>query len=73
MKDRLLNIQRTVENSSSFSFEDCRPVFEKLKEYYRHQYQLLQSFEKDPGRLKTNSGIIAGWMDEIQKILDAAP
>lgn len=42
--------------------------FEKLEEYYRHQYKLLQGFEKDPQKLKENLKIIQGWIDNVEQI-----
>jgi hypothetical protein len=44
--------------------------FIKLKEYFLHQYKLLQGFEKNPDKLKENSDIIMGWADLLDKILE---
>lgn len=42
---------------------------EKLREYYRHQMDLLKGYEKDPEKLQAHSAIIAGWLDEIDRFL----
>lgn len=49
---------------------DLQKDFQSLKVYYKHQYKLLQSFEKDPIMFKENSDILLGCIDEIQLILN---
>ncbi len=44
--------------------------FEKLTEYYLRQHKLMQSFEKDPEKLKENNKIIEDWIKNLQKICD---
>ncbi len=40
----------------------------KLKEYYQHQYQLLQGYERDPKKLEQHSAVISGWINDLEKI-----
>ena len=44
--------------------------FEKLKEYYIRQHKLLQSYEKNPEKLKENSQTILNWISELQIVID---
>ncbi len=57
--------------AQSGAFEEIVPFkgdFERLERYYHHQFELLQSFEKDPERLKVNSAAILGWAKTVQEI-----
>lgn len=44
--------------------------FEKLKQYYVHQYKLLQGFEKDPDKLKEHSDILIQWITDLTFICE---
>jgi len=46
-----------------------KPYFEKLREYYLHQYKLLQGYEKNPEQLRLNSQAIMEWIDELDKTI----
>lgn len=69
-KAALQNIRSLAENGAFDAVTAFRNEFEKLKAYYRHQYDLLQGFEKNPEKLKETSAIILGWVDTLDKILE---
>lgn len=45
--------------------------FEKLKQYYKRQYKLLQGFEKDPARLKEHSNTLNQWIMDLTFISES--
>lgn len=66
------DIVRLKEELCSNKIIDLLPYknhFEKLKQYFQHQYKLLQGFEKNPQKLKENSDIINNWVDTLSKIV----
>lgn len=69
-KGRIDRIQSIVNGQALEELSEHKQDFEKLKEYYQRQYKLLQGFEKDPQKLKENSDIINGWVEEIEAICD---
>ncbi len=46
-----------------------KELFVRLKDYYQHQYDMLQGYEKNAARLEENSRIMRGWMDELSRII----
>jgi hypothetical protein len=46
-----------------------KDLFVRLKNYYAHQYDMLQGFEKNAARLEENSRIMQGWIDELSRII----
>lgn len=48
---------------------DDRGLLEALVRYWRHQDQLLQSFEKDPRKRQEYSHTIHGWISDLQSLL----
>ena len=48
---------------------DDRGLLEALVRYWRHQDQLLQSFEKDPRKRQEYSRTIHGWISDLQSLL----
>jgi NAD(P)-dependent dehydrogenase (short-subunit alcohol dehydrogenase family) len=69
-KEKLLYVQGLSDKKLSGEITEYRTIFEKLQEYYQHQYKLLQGYEKNPELLKENSQIILKWIKEIRFILD---
>ena len=67
-KARILDARETAKNGDFNRLAFFMGDFEKLEEYYRHQYKLLQGFEKDPKKLKENLKIIEGWIDNAERI-----
>ncbi len=47
-----------------------RMFFSKLQEYWEHQLKLLRSYEKDKNKLRENTEIITGWINELAEFLD---
>ena len=44
-------------------------LLKSLRVYWKHQYQLLQNFEKNKEKLEENSNIIKGWISDIEKCI----
>lgn len=44
-------------------------LLKQLKQYWQHQYDLLQGFERNQEKLKTNSAIIKGWILDIEQCI----
>jgi NAD(P)-dependent dehydrogenase (short-subunit alcohol dehydrogenase family) len=67
-KAKMQNIESLAQSGSAAELPSFKRDFEHLKEYYEHQYKLLQGFEKNPQKLKENSDIIMGWIKNIGEI-----
>lgn len=64
-----MQLVKSIVNQKSFEELSAYKVdFEKLKTYYNHQHKLLQGYEKNPQKLKQNSDILVGWIQDIQLI-----
>ena len=66
----MMSISDSTNNNLIHSVIENKANLEKLKKYYMRQHKLLQSYEKNPDKLKENSQIILEWVDEIKTILD---
>ena len=66
----MLSVLDLVQKKQFEKIPENKPYFEKLKEYYVHQYNLLQNYEKNPETLKKHSQVICEWIDELQVIID---
>ncbi len=42
----------------------------KLMEYYQHQHQLLQGYEKDPDKRAQHSAVLMDWITDLKNIAD---
>lgn len=51
------------------AIEENKYILIALKDYYKHQYKLLQGYEKDPRKLKENSQKIMEWIDDIEFVI----
>ncbi len=69
-KGKIQRLQRIINKQSLEELSYYKEDLEKLKAYYQHQGKLLHGFEKDPQKLKINSDILKGWVDDIQSICD---
>lgn len=65
----ILRLREELQTNTSFEIISYKSHFEKLKQYFQHQYKLLQGFEKNPDKLRENSNIIMDWVDTLNKIL----
>ena len=45
-------------------------LLKSLRVYWKHQYQLLQNFEKNKEKLEENSNIIKGWIVDVEKCIE---
>jgi predicted AAA+ superfamily ATPase len=43
--------------------------FDRLRDYWGHQLQLLKGYEKDKNKLIENTQIINGWIHDIESLL----
>lgn len=68
-KARIEDARKLAEHYDFACLAAFQGDFMKLAEYYRHQYKLLQGFEKDPKKLKENLAIIEGWIDVAERIV----
>ena len=59
-----LTIEKHIDNIA-----EHKPQLKKLKEYYVHQYKLLQGYEKNPEQLKKSSQAIMEWIDELETVI----
>ena len=66
----MLIVSQLSEENSFVAIAEHKSSLEKLKEYYARQHKLLQSFEKNPEKLKGNSQAILGWINELQIVVD---
>ncbi len=47
-----------------------KEMFIKLQSLYARQRDMLAGFEKDPAQLKSDTALMNGWIDTLQKIID---
>ncbi|MHB1152177.1 MAG: SDR family oxidoreductase [Eubacteriales bacterium] len=64
------NAESIIKDKKYKEIPSFAQYFIKLKTYYEHQYKLLQGFEKNPERLKENSGIINQWISDLSYVCD---
>lgn len=67
-KGKMQRVKSIVSQESFEELSDYKVDFEKLKSYYNHQHKLLQGYEKNPQKLKQNSEILIGWIQDIELI-----
>ncbi len=48
-----------------------KDMFVKLQGLYAHQRDLLQSFEKDPQQLQSDTALMNGWIEDLRRLIDA--
>ena len=66
----MLTVLDLSEKGSYAAVAEHKPLLEKLKNYYARQHRLLQSYEKNPQKLKDNSQAILDWINELQAVID---
>ncbi len=67
---KMQRLKSTVSGNAWNELPPCKDDFKKLHEYYEHQYQLLQGYEKNPQKLKESSDTVLGWLHIVRSILD---
>ena len=65
------NLELELENGNYQVLCTYANDFEKLKQYYKRQYKLLQGFEKDPARLKEHSNTLNQWIMDLTFISES--
>lgn len=69
-KATMQDIESLAQRGSFAELPAYKADFEKLGTYYEHQLKLLQGFEKDPQKLKENSAVIEGWIENVSNICE---
>lgn len=64
----LKNLKKDLDSGKTETYELYRNHFKNLKQYFQHQYKLLQGYEKDPDKLKKNSKILISWVKDLTAI-----
>ena len=67
--ERLRLLDHDIEIGNYERLYEESVFLEKLKEYWKHQLRLLQSYEKNKNKLEENTQIIKGWILDIERIL----
>jgi len=67
--EKIISINNNIKNGNIKIINDEKIFIEKLKEYWKHQLKLLQSYEKNKIKLEENTKIINGWINDISEIL----
>ena len=62
-------MNKMKENKGVLSINEYS-LLKSLRVYWKHQYQLLQNFEKNKEKLEENSNIIKGWISDIEKCIE---
>jgi hypothetical protein len=64
------NIEQMVINKKTQEISTYSLEFQKLMEYYKRQYILLQGYEKDPQKLKEYSSTLLQYIEDLKTICD---
>jgi NAD(P)-dependent dehydrogenase (short-subunit alcohol dehydrogenase family) len=67
--EKLKGIHREVQRGNYQIIWEEKSFFEKLKKYWEHQLKLLKGYEKNSKKLKENTIIINGWIEDIVTLL----
>lgn len=60
---------KTISEQNGELTDSDLELFRHLKQYWEHQYQLLQGFEKDPIKLNEHNKVIKQWILNLENIL----
>ena len=64
----LQHLKKNLDSGKTATYESYRDHFKSLKQYFQHQYKLLQGYEKNPDKLKKNSEILLSWIKDLTAI-----
>ena len=67
-KAKMQLVNSIISKSDFEELSAYKADLEKLKTYYKHQHKLLQGYERNPQKLKQNSDIMVGWIQDIEQI-----
>lgn len=70
MKDEMNSIFGVLKGDNWSSLHNYLSTIRKLQNYYKHQLKLLSGYEKNPRKLKENTIVINGWIDDLEVIKD---
>ncbi len=68
--EKLKLLDNEVHNGNYQIIYDEKAFFEKLKEYWKHQLKLLQSYEKNKSKLEESTLFIKSWIVDIETIFE---
>ena len=58
-----------MKDSSGLLTSEEYKLLQAMIVYWKHQYQLLQNFEKNKQKLEENNKIILGWISDIEECI----
>ena len=67
--DEVYTIMNALKDSKGVLSGDDYQLLEKMIKYWKHQFDLLQNFEKNKDKLEENSKIIKGWISDIENCI----
>lgn len=67
--EEVYNMMRKMKDSHGVLTSDEYKLLQTLIVYWKHQYQLLQNFEKNKEKLEENNKIILGWISDIENCI----
>lgn len=68
--DEVYKLMISMKKSKGILSTDEHKLLESLIDYWEHQFQLLQGFEKNKEKLQENSNIIKGWILDIKTCIN---
>lgn len=71
MKNHIDLLKQQADAGDAAGIAAQTTLFSRLSQYYERQYHLLQGYEKNPQKLRENSEIIQGWVQDVGIILSA--
>ncbi len=69
-KKLLEDLQAQTQNNQWDNFLDSKDMFIKLQNFYKHQKDLLQNYEKNMMQLANDTKLLNSWIDIIQELID---
>lgn len=69
-KKQLEALHIQIQNKQWDNFLNSKELFLHLQHFYRHQKDLLQSYEKNAVQLADNTKLLNSWIDILQDIID---
>lgn len=69
-KQQLETLQGQIHNNEWDSFLNSKGMFVRWKNYYAHQKELLEGYEKDKTQLANDTKLLNSWIDILQKVIE---
>lgn len=67
--EEVYNMMIKMKDSKGLLTSDEYKLLQAMIVYWKHQYQLLQNFEKNKEKLEENNKIILGWISDIKECI----